>query len=638
MPYHLLLVFTTNNKPKKMKHLKFISTILFLCMGITSFAQWTTKHNMSPAEYQAYFTESTGKGMRPVCISGYTVNGSEKYAALFEKKAGPAWIAKHGMSGADYQKNVTDFAKQGYVVSYISGYEVSGNVKYAALWEKKNTNYIARHGQTQAQFQAEFDADTKAGYRLIFVTPYTAGNTAYYASIFEKSAGPAYMAYCNMDAADYQQKFNTLTGQGYSVKIVNGCNVGGKDMYTAIWEKTNGPEWYAKHGIKGNNYQNNFDNFYYQGYKPAFISAFASSGTERFNGIWENSNISASNLNKINTAVNKYMSDQGVKALSIAVCKDDRLVYAKGFGDANPSTGQDMSPNYSMRIMSISKPITSTGIMKLVSQNKLNLDKQVFGPGSVFGSDYAYPASNKSNLEMVTVRMLLHHTSGMRSCNGEAPFWNASSSYADCMNVLLNSADLFKYSPNTKDNYSNANFFILARIIEKVSGQSYETYLRNNVLTPSGIGNTMYVGSTSGTPGSLEPSGYTPMNNMNLKMWDGFGGWVARPIDLLKVMVKFDGLNAKPDLISNALQDTMTTTTAISNGYALGWIANNSSQAHNGCFGGTRSFLWYDIPSGLSFAVIINNDPANDGCGWAMKDAMLNAVKSVSAWPGYDLF
>ena len=616
----------------------FISCVLLLFLSLNTTAQWSAKHDMTAAGYQTFFNESNQKGMRPICVSGYTVNGAERYAALFEKKAGPAWTAKHGMSSADYQTQVNTLGGQGYQVSFVSGYQVGNAVKYAAIWEKKNTNYIARHGQTGAQFQAEFNTNTGNGYRLIFVTCYAVSGTAYYASIYEKSAGPAYMAHFGLDAAAYQDKYTNYVSQGYRLKMVNGCNIAGKDYYAAIWEKSSGPMFYAKHGIKGNNYQNNFDNFYYQGYKPAFISAFASSGTERFNGVWENTNMSGADIGKIDAGIKKYMDDQGVKAMSLAVCKNDRLVFAKGFGDANPSTGQDLSPSYSMRIMSISKPMTSTGIMRLVAQNKLNLDQKVFGPGSILGTSYPYPTTNKANLEQITVRALLHHTSGLKSCNGEAPFWNSSSTYADCMSAVLNSSDLFAFMPNTKDNYSNANFMILARIIEKISGQSYENFIRNNVLTPSGVGNTMYIGSTSGTPGPNEVSGYTPMKNMNLKMWDGFGGWVARPIDLLKVLVRFDGLTQKPDLISAALQDTMTTTTSISNGYALGWLANNSMQTHNGCYEGTRSFLYYDIPSGLSFAVIINNNPNDDGCGWAMKDAVLNAVKSVSNWPSYDLF
>ncbi len=614
------------------------TAMLCLLFGISANAQWVTKHNMNPAEYQAFFTDCSSKGMRLINVSGYTKNGAEKYAAYFDKRGGPAWKAKHGMTQLQYQQAVTANGAQGYEVSYISGYQVGPIVKYAAIWEKKSTPYIARHGQTQAQFSAEFTANTNAGYRLIFATGYAVNNLQYFASVYEKSAGPGYYAFANMSAADYQQKFNMYKSQGYSVKYVTGCNVGGQDRFTAIWEKTPLPNGYAKHAINGNNYQNISDNFYYEGYKPVFISAYSSAGMERFNGVWQNNNMSSADMGKIDAAVNNYMTTQGVKALSIAVCKDERLVYAKGYGDANPATGQDMSPAYSLRIMSISKPVTSAGIMMLVKAGKLSLDKKLFGSGGVFGSKYAYPAGNKDNLEKITVRMLLHHTSGMRTCNGESEFHNAASTHADCMNVLLNSTSLFMAKPNDTFNYSNTNFFFLARVIEEVSGEGYETYIRNNVLTPSGIGNSMYVGAADAKPGAMEPGSYSPDPTINLQNFDGFGGWVARPIDLLKFMVRYDGLVQKPDLISAALHDTLTTATPVSKGYALGWIANANTQTHNGCYDGTRSFLYYDVPSGLSFAVIVNNNPANDACGWTMQGAMLAALKSVGTWPGYDLF
>ncbi|MFZ1573242.1 MAG: serine hydrolase [Chlorobiota bacterium] len=620
--------------------MKTILIYLLILISINSSlkSQWASKHNMSPNEYQTFFNSSTTSGMRPISISGYTVNGQEKYAALFEKKNGLGWIAKHGMSGADYQSNFTTLSQQGYQVSFISGYEVNGSIKYAAIWEKKSTNYIAKHGLTGAQFQTEFTTNTGNGFRLIFITSYANGNSANYAAIFEKSAGAPYYAHFGLDATTYQQKFNDYSAQGFVVQMVSGCNVNGVDYYSAIWEKVSSNLTSANHGIKGNNYQNVFDNKYYQGYKPVYINAFASSGTEKFNGIWENTNYTNTDLQKINNGVANYMTNQNVKALSLAVCKDGKLVFARGFGDANVSTGQDLSPNHSLRIMSISKSITSTGIMKLVEQGKLNLDQKVFGTGSIFGNKYSYPNTNKTNLETITPRMMLHHTSGLRTCNGEAEFHNSSSTYNDCMTVLLNDSKLFKFTPNTMANYSNTNFFILARIIEQKSGQNYETYLRNNVLTPCGVGNSMYVGANTGNPTSLEVSTYTPMVNMNLKMWDGFGGWVARPIDLLKVLVKFDGNVSKPDLISKALYDTMTTTTVLSNGYALGWIASNTKQTHNGCFPGTRSFLYYDKASGISFAAIVNNDPNEDGCGWDMQSKILDALKTVTQWPSYDLF
>ncbi len=90
-----------------------------------------------------------------------------------------------------------------------------------------------------------------------------------------------------LSAAQYQEAFNDFTGQGYRLKVVSGYQVGPEDRYAALWEKTSGPLFAARHGIKGAFYQGIFDNFYYQGYRLAYVNAFASGSAENFNGVWQ---------------------------------------------------------------------------------------------------------------------------------------------------------------------------------------------------------------------------------------------------------------------------------------------------------------------------------------------------------------
>jgi CubicO group peptidase (beta-lactamase class C family) len=329
------------------------------------------------------------------------------------------------------------------------------------------------------------------------------------------------------------------------------------------------------------------------------------------------------------------MKDQHVTGLSLAVSKQGRLVFAKSYGYANKATGEELCPNHSMRVMSVSKPITACGAMKLYMQNANLLDRHVFGPNSILGSSFSTP-SGQQKLNNITVRQLLSHTSGLRTCNGESVFWDKTKTKADAMNVLLGMGDLLQFDPNTKYNYSNTNFFILSLVIEKLSGQSYETFIRQQLLAPAGIGNTMYVGAANGSSGSGEVS-YTPAKSMNLQLWAGFGGWVARPMDLLRLLSRVDGNTPPADLLSSDAHTQMTTGTSLNMGYGLGWLVSGNQQSHNGCYGGTRSFL-VELPGGLSYAVIINNNPDNDGCGWTMKGKIEPAVQGVSAWPSYDLF
>src|SRR5262249_47420239 len=154
----------------------------------------------------------------------------------------------------------------------------------------------------------------------------------YFAAIWDKSPGNAYIARHNMTAAEYQQAFTTNLQQGYMLKEVSGYNKNGADLYAAIWEKTAAPLWAARHGGSAGNYQYVFDNMYYQGYEPVYLNAYASGNSCEYNAIWTNNSMKGSDIGFIDNAVNQYMSSQNVKGLSLAVCKDGRLVFAKGYG------------------------------------------------------------------------------------------------------------------------------------------------------------------------------------------------------------------------------------------------------------------------------------------------------------------
>jgi hypothetical protein len=127
----------------------------------------TARHGMTAADYQQASNQLTADGYRPVWVNGYTVNGSDQYAAIWEKSPGPAWVARHGLGAADFQKQFDDLANQGYYLKLISGYAVGQEVRYAAIWEKgAAAAWVARIGMTPDVYQQEFNKQGAAGYRL----------------------------------------------------------------------------------------------------------------------------------------------------------------------------------------------------------------------------------------------------------------------------------------------------------------------------------------------------------------------------------------------------------------------------------------------------------------------------------------
>ncbi|MGW1681429.1 hypothetical protein, partial [Saccharopolyspora sp. NPDC002376] len=91
-------------------------------------------------------------------MSGYEVNGQDRYAAIWEQSSGPAWQARHGMTADQYQQTFNELVGQGFRLVNISGYEVNGQDRYAAIWEQSSgPAWQARHGMTADQYQQTFN-------------------------------------------------------------------------------------------------------------------------------------------------------------------------------------------------------------------------------------------------------------------------------------------------------------------------------------------------------------------------------------------------------------------------------------------------------------------------------------------------
>ncbi len=619
-----------------------VTLVCFAAFASRLEAQWQARHGLTPAQYQSAFDDLSKQGYRLKTVSGY-VSGGERYAALWVKEAGPAWTARHGLSAADYQKAFDDLAKQGYRLTWVTGYEVGGALKYAAIWEKKGgPELAARHGLSSGDYQKAFDDFTKQGFRLVHISGYNAGGSAHFAAIFEKSGGPAWQARHNMSAADYQKAFDDFAKQGYRLKEVSGYNVGGQDNYAAIWEKTGGLTWYSRNGIPDAWYQNVYDNFYYQGNQPVYISAFSSSGgAGKLNVIWDNPNFSGADLQAISQKIQAYMSANQVPGVALAITKDGRLVYAAGFGYANKETGEEAAPTNMWRIASVSKNITSTAIMKLVEKGSLHLTDNVFGPGSLLGAQFPTPAGNKK-IEQIKVKHLLEHVSGLSNTNGDPMFMNTGMNHTQLISWMLNDpGHKMTRDANTQFEYLNFGYCLLGRIIEKVSGQSYDEFVKQNVLGPSGV-TEMAIGANSEAQRKPREVKYYPgiAYSLNVTRFDSHGGWVASPIDLVRYVVRVDGLPTKPDIFTAASHTAVTTDSGIkdANGkdpnYGFGW---GLPQWHNGDIDGSIAFLQV-LPGGYTYSVLANTRPANDGGAFNLSGVVQKIISTTPKWPAYDLF
>ena len=427
--------------------------------------KWVARHGMTSAEYQSEFDTRTGQGYRLTQISGYSVGDQDRYAAIFEKTTGPAWVARHRMTSAEYQSEFDTRTGQGYRLTQISGYSVGDQDRYAAIFEKTTgPAWVARHRMTSAEYQSEFDTRTGQGYRLTQISGYSVGDQDRYAAIFEKTTGPAWVARHRMTSAEYQSEFDTRTGQGYRL-----------------------------------------NKYYYQCYKLKQIFGYSVSGKAYYAAIWESEAPIDSNLGLIDTNIQAYMEKHSIPGLSIAITKNERLVFAKGYGFADNTSKEQVNPSHRFRIASISKPVTAVAVMELVETlDSALIDKKVFGPGAVLGTQFGSPPFS-SAVRAIAVKHLLQHTSGWSNTGGDPMFMGqlANMNHSQLISWVLDNRQPINSVGNVHE-YLNFGYCVLGRVIETVSGKSYETYVRE-VLAQCGV-NRMEIGGTRRQSASLTKS------------------------------------------------------------------------------------------------------------------------------------
>jgi len=265
------------------------STLLEARAGVP----WVARHGLNSAQYQQAFDSWAAQGYKLSYVAGYTWNNDARYAALWEKSVPYPWVARHGLTSAQYQQAFDTYVAQGYRPKHVYGYDVGGTARYAAIWDKSpapgNGGWVARHGLTSAQYQAAFDMYSGAqGYRLAHVSGYSEGGQPRYAALWERPADNyAWVARHGLTSAQYQTAFNQYTSQGYRPVKVSGYSVGGVDYYAAIWDKAPSPGWVARHAMTSAGYQSEFDKWVGQGYRLSVVSAYTLGGNQdRYAAIW----------------------------------------------------------------------------------------------------------------------------------------------------------------------------------------------------------------------------------------------------------------------------------------------------------------------------------------------------------------
>lgn len=475
------------------------------------------------------------------------------------------------------------------------------------------------------------------------------GRIRFHVTFDRNSAEQAWVFLVNVDRKRLNEADLEYKGQGYENTIQCSASAGGKRYYTALWTLS----------------------------KSAPVSLVLPDGE-----IPESGPTSAA-VRPLDEMLTAFLKEHNVSGATVAVAKDGRLVYSRGFGYADVAALQKMQPDAQMRIASVSKPITAVAIMMLIQQGKLT-------PGTL-----VVPLLRKAGLPAptaderwndVTVQHLLNHTGGWdREVSKDPMFQVISTAKALNLKKPTRPTDIIRwqltksldFAPGQKYAYSNFGYSILGRLVAIVSGQRYEDWVAENILVARGMKDTRlgktrladrgptevryhmqtmtkhapFWGGGSKATRSLDPKTVPhveePYGRWDLEVMDSHGGWVSSAPDLLRFVAGLD--DAGGPLMSKAMHDVMLSEPGPPVAgpivwYGCGWSVRSAGSGrsslgrhniwHNGALAGTSALLvrrW----DGFSWAVLFNTDRSTNGerLSSLIDGKLHHAIDSISEWP-----
>jgi CubicO group peptidase (beta-lactamase class C family) len=356
--------------------------------------------------------------------------------------------------------------------------------------------------------------------------------------------------------------------------------------------------------------------------------------------------VSGSEGQRILKLGNDFRAKYGLPGVSVAMSYRGKLKLLACFGLADKGTNAAVRPHHSFRIASVSKPITSVTILRLMEQAKLSLDDKVFGPNGHLSNVSLRTVSNakqKRRIQAITIRNLLEHrVGGWTNKRGEAPMFAAPAlgmSHRDLIRWTLTNQPLTG-DPGNSYGYSNFGYCLLGRVIESATGQTYEKAVKSLVLNRTGS-KSLFVGGHKRdqrrTNEVVYYDKYDPYGkNMDVTRMDSHGGWIATPTDLVRFAQCVDGFDTPNDILKPATVATMTTPSA--GRYALGWNTNRSNNWwHTGSFNGGSSIL-ARIHDGHCWAVVVNTRSYASGYNAALDKFPWSIKAAIRKWGDHDLF
>lgn len=364
-------------------------------------------------------------------------------------------------------------------------------------------------------------------------------------------------------------------------------------------------------------------------------------------------------LEPLNDLMRTFLREHNIPGATLAISHQGSTIFERGFGYADVESRVSMPANANMRIASLSKSITAVAILMLVQEGRLSLDQTLLywlakHPSEKFETEGAIQAD--SRWAKITVRHLLHHSGGWdRDKSKDTVFQLAEVTQVLKKDSVAQTPDLVRYQlgrpldfePGSQHVYSNVGYCMLGRVIEAVTNEPYESFVRTRILNPAMMSQTR-LGKTRLNDRALdEVTYYTQKRRNHLAIWDladsrnkgnfemvpepygawdlevmdSFGGWTSTAPDLIRFMKRLsddsvgflESDTRRLMLAAPPFSETPEKSTWYGFGFNVRTILDDDCNFwHTGSLAGTSTLMVHRW-DGYDWAVLFNVDRTKTG-------------------------
>lgn len=310
----------------------------------------------------------------------------------------------------------------------------------------------------------------------------------------------------------------------------------------------------------------------------------------------------------VDAFIKERMEDGNLPGAAVAITRGEDVLYVRGYGHV--STGEPITKDTPFRVASVSKSFTSVAVMQLVEEEKVGLDE----PVKAYLPDFE-TADHRS--DGITVRQLLNQTSGMADGGFPEISRPQPDSLAEAVERLRDAK--LVADPGAEWNYHNPNYHVAARLVEVVSGEPFDEYLKRHVFRPLEMDHsTTTAKDDEDVPGLADGYAFAYGKAVALSgpgyFVEGSGGVVSTTSDMARWLVMQNNGGVEPNgarLVSARGIEEMHAPSE-PGGYALGWDTDGPKQGPTRiAHGGTQyTFVANEalLPeSGYGVAVLLNS-------------------------------